>query len=121
MTLTLLTMPVSTNQLYRSISGRSILSERGRRCKEAIGWEARTQYRGKPLDGPLAVKIDLYWPDRRKHDVDNIKVLLDACTGILWLDDGQITDLRITKGYNKASPRVEMTVAPCDEEANEPS
>jgi Holliday junction resolvase RusA-like endonuclease len=29
---------------------------------------------------------------------------------ILWLDDGQIADLHIEKGYNKTEPRVEITV-----------
>jgi hypothetical protein len=71
MTLRLLTMPVSTNQLYRVFRNRSILSVRGRSNKELISWEARQQYWGEPLEGPLAVKIDLYWGDKRKHDVDH--------------------------------------------------
>lgn len=110
MTLRFLTMPVSTNALYAHTGRRRFMSERGKRNKEQIGWEARSQYRGKPLEGPLAVKIALWWPDRRKHDVDNIKVMLDSLTGIVWLDDGQIADLHITKGYDKAEPRVEMAV-----------
>jgi crossover junction endodeoxyribonuclease RusA len=110
MTLTLLTLPVSTNQLYRSVNGRTILSARGRANKEAIGWEARQQYRGEPLTGPLTVSVALYWPTRAYHDVDNIKALLDACTGILWLDDGQIGDLRITKAYDKDNPRLEIGI-----------
>jgi Holliday junction resolvase RusA-like endonuclease len=57
--------------------------------KEAIACEVRSQYRGKLHDGPVAVKVGLYWPDKRRHDIDNIKILLDACTGILWLDDGR--------------------------------
>ena len=112
MTLTFLTLPISTNQLYRVFNNRSIISARGRTNKEAIGWEARQQYRGKPLDGPVAAKIALWWPDRRKHDLDNIKALLDACTGILWEDDGQIVELHLSKGYDKERPRVEMTVEP---------
>jgi hypothetical protein len=72
MTLRLLTLPVSTNHLYRRGKGRGIyMDERAERCKEAIGWEARSQYRGKPLAGALAVCVALYWPDRRKHDIDN--------------------------------------------------
>jgi Holliday junction resolvase RusA-like endonuclease len=68
------------------------------------------RHRGAPLTGPLAVTIDLYWPDRRKHDADNIKVLLDALTGIVWEDDGQISDLHIVKWFDKAEPRVKMKV-----------
>ncbi|GAO38351.1 Holliday junction endonuclease RusA [Sphingomonas changbaiensis NBRC 104936] len=110
MTLTFLTLPISTNQLYRVFQNRSILSARGRSNKDAIAWEARAQHRGKPLAGPLAVEISLFWPDRRKHDIDNLKALLDACTGILWDDDGQIADLHTMKEYDKANPRVEMRV-----------
>ncbi len=99
---------------YARIARRSrahFLDPRARRCKEAIGWEARSQYRGKPLTGPLAVSVALYWPDRRKHDIDNIKVLLDALTGIVWEDDGQIVELHTTKVFDKEKPRVEVTIA----------
>jgi Holliday junction resolvase RusA-like endonuclease len=110
MTLRFLTLPVSTNHLYMQHGSRRFMDPRAARNKEAIGWEARGQYRGKPLEGDLAVKLALYWPDRRKHDVDNIKGFLDALTGILWEDDGQITDLHITKAYDKKEPRAELAV-----------
>ena len=54
------------------------------------------------------VRQVLYWPDRREHDVDNIKDLLDALIGILRKDDGQIEDLLIRKYYEKKEPRVEL-------------
>lgn len=85
------------------------MTERGKRNKETIGWEARSQYRGKPLDTPLRVNLALYWPDKRKHDIDNIKVILDALTGIVWEDDNQIIDLHITKHFDKQKPRAELT------------
>lgn len=110
MTLKFQTMPLSTNALHGVFRGRKIISVKGRANKEAIGWEARSQYRGKPLAGSLAVQIDLYWPTRRNHDIDNIKTLLDTLNGIVWIDDGQIIDLHTRKFYDKAKPRVEMTV-----------
>ena len=103
-------MPLGTNNLYAHLGRRRFLTPRARANKEAIAWEARSQYRGEPLEGSLEVSVALYWPDRRKHDVDNIKVLLDSLTGIVWQDDSQITDLRITKSYDKQNPHVEMTV-----------
>ncbi|MCR2833459.1 RusA family crossover junction endodeoxyribonuclease [Qipengyuania sp. RS5-5] len=99
-------MPPSTNHIYGRGSRGVYMFESVRQAKDAIGWEARSQYHGEPLEGPLAVKIDLYWPDRRKHDIDNIKVLLDALTGILWVDDGQIVELSLTKRYDKENPGV---------------
>lgn len=114
MTLHISTLPPSTNHLYAQRGSSRFLKPEVRAAKDAIGWEARSQYQGEPLTGPLAVTVALYWPDRRKHDVDNIKALLDACTGILWDDDGQIEDLHTTKAYDKENPRVVMTVEPVD-------
>jgi crossover junction endodeoxyribonuclease RusA len=105
---TLKTLPLSTNHLYAQRGAQRFLTSKARTNKEAMGWEARAQLKGKPLEGPLALDVCLYWPDRRKHDVDNIKSLLDALTGILWLDDGQIEDLRVRKYYDKKAPRVEL-------------
>jgi Holliday junction resolvase RusA-like endonuclease len=56
--------------------------------------------------------VALYWPTRANHDVDNIKTLLDSCSGIVWEDDGQIADLHITKAYDKENPRCELSVLP---------
>ena len=86
------------------------MTDRARTNKESMAWEARSQYRGKPLEGEIKAEVHLYWPDKRKHDIDNIKSLLDACTGILWLDDSQITDLHLRKSFDKQNPRVEMFI-----------
>lgn len=86
------------------------MTSKGKENKEGIAWEARSQYRGEPMQGPVGLKIELYWGDMRKHDIDNIKVLLDACTGILWQDDSQIISLKLSKAYDKEEPRVEMEV-----------
>lgn len=105
-------MPVSTNALYAHVGRHRFLTQKAKDNKLAISWEARTQYRGKPLESPITVCIALYWPTHRNHDVDNTKALIDALTGILWLDDGQITDLCSHKRYDNANARVEIQVAP---------
>lgn len=111
MTLIFETLPPSTNNLYvNNPHGGRRLSPRAREAKDAIAWEARSQFRGKPLQGPVAMELTLYWPDRRKHDIDNIKALLDALTGIIYEDDGQIVDLHTMKEFDKERPRVEMRV-----------
>ncbi len=47
---------------------------------------------------------------RQFGDVDNLaKGILDACNGVLWIDDAQITDLHITKNLAE-SPYVELSV-----------
>lgn len=38
----------------------------------------------------------------KRHDIDNIaKTVLDACNGIVYLDDVQIVSLHVTKRYNE--------------------
>jgi Holliday junction resolvase RusA-like endonuclease len=110
MTLRFSTLPLSTNQLYRSVRGRSIISEKGRANKDALGWEARSQYRGKPLSGPLAIEVHIAWPDRRRHDWDNLKVLYDAMNGIVWDDDNQICDAHVIRELGSKEPGVELRV-----------
>ena len=78
--------------------------------KEAMGWEAKAQYKGKPLVGDLRVHIDMYVPDRKRRDLDNIKGVLDALTGILWEDDSQIVDCRTIKVLSPDDPRFEIGV-----------
>ena len=103
-------MPLTTNSLYAHTGRYRFMTSKGKDNKEAIALEARQQYRGKPLVCLLKVKIALWWGDKRKRDIDNIKVLLDALTSILWVDDSQIIKLEIAKGYDKENPRVEMEV-----------
>lgn len=84
------------------------MTTRGKENKEQMAWEARRQHRGVPIAGPVSLKIALWWPTRANRDLDNIKLLLDALTGILWLDDSQIQKMEIEKGYDKENPRVEI-------------
>ena len=74
--------------------------------KQAIAAEARRLHRGEPLDGPLRVDVLLVFPrpksrpkklgsGRYPHtsrpDRDNCdKTVLDALTGIVWVDDCQV-------------------------------
>lgn len=105
----LTTMPPTTNSLYKGFGRNRYVDSGPREKKESMAWEARAQYRGKPLAGDLRVEVHLRWGTRRNHDVDNIKSLLDSMTGILWGDDGQIVDLRVTKRYEKGNEGLELT------------
>lgn len=104
--MTIRTLPLSTNRLFQ---GRHILTREARETKEALAREIWVEWRQKPIIGPVAVDIRLYWPDARRRDLDNaLKLLLDAATGLLWTDDSQIEELRIRKGVDRANPRIEI-------------
>lgn len=70
--------------------------------KERYREQAATQWLGEPDTGTLAVVMSLYFGSRRTHDIDNYnKLVLDALSGICYLDDGQIQLLTISKHYDK--------------------
>lgn len=111
-----LTIPnISTNRLYTNSrhTGRKILTTAARETKSAMGWEAKNQYRKDPVEDPVEVRFDLYFPDRRRRDGDNIKGLIDAMTGILWKDDSLIEAHLVRKHIDKKNPRIVITF-PCN-------
>lgn len=74
------------------------------------------------LQGPLRMHINMQFPTKRKHDIDNYcKPVLDSLNGIVYEDDSQIVDLRVTKSYKKDEPRTHISIvkigSPEDEEA----
>ena len=47
-----------------------------------------------------------------KPDADNVaKAIADACNGIVWVDDAQVVELRVSKRYSSA-PGVMVEVRP---------
>lgn len=99
--------------------------------KAAVRLTARGVYRGPPLLGPLRVDLLFllprtkaeFWktkpmprlPHPKKPDRDNLdKAVLDALTGLLWLNDSQVCDGRITKliAAGDEQPHTVVTVTP---------
>ena len=104
---------------------------KSRNWKADDGWQARTQYREKPITDPIYVEMDFYRfiqvggskktkADKKagkimptsKPDVDNLyKSTSDALTGIIWKDDNQIISIKATKHYDDGNgSRVEIKV-----------
>ena len=83
----------------------------GKAAKEAYGWEARSQWQGKPLPGEIVLSVTFYFKTKRRRDLDNQnKILFDALSGIVYDDDGQISELRLRREYDCARPRIEIQV-----------
>lgn len=83
----------------------------GKALKEQYQWEAKAQWRGKPLEGDVDLTINLYFGTKRKADWDNFhKLSCDALTGIVYEDDSQIQRVLVTKHYDKNNPRIEIDV-----------
>lgn len=107
--------PQSTNHLYKP-TGRGIyLTQEGKALKEDYAWQAKTQWKGKPLTGALEVTVNLFFADKRRRDWDNFnKIWADALTGIAYEDDSQIVAAHVFKnvGPDPKKSRIEIAIRP---------
>ena len=90
--------PPSINHYWRRVGARTLISRGGRAFRQSVC--AILAARGiEPMDGPLEVLIDVYPPDRRRRDIDNLqKALLDALAhGGAYHDDSQIARLTVQR------------------------
>ena len=74
------------------------VSQEGRAYRKAVNLcLAEHGVKTYALEGDLRVEIEVFPPDKRKRDIDNLlKSLLDSLTHAqVWKDDNQISDLRI--------------------------
>lgn len=91
------------------------MSKEGKDLKTAYQWEAKAQWRNEPVLGTADIKLEVtfFFGTKRKTDLDNFnKLWQDALTGVVYMDDSQICDLHLRRDYDKAQPRIEITVHP---------
>ena len=108
--------PLSTNNIYRSRSmGKFIgvyMSKEGKALKEDYQRQIKAQYNGDIALEGLKLTVELYFGDKRVRDIDNYnKLVLDACSGLLFEDDKQIQELNIKKFYDKGNARIELELS----------
>jgi crossover junction endodeoxyribonuclease RusA len=90
--------PPSVNHYFRMVRGRMLISREGRLFRQRVcAILAASGVRA--MAGPLALQIEVYPPDNRRRDIDNVqKALLDAMQhGGAYGDDSQIVRLAIEK------------------------
>ena len=106
-----LPFPPSVNHYYRHVGPRTLISREGRRFRERVT-SVLAALGVRPLAGPLEVCIDLFPPDRRRRDIDNVqKALLDSLQhGGAYEDDSQIVRLVIEKREVFPGGRVIVTI-----------
>ncbi len=102
-----LPFPPSVNHYWRRVGSRTLVSRTGREYRAAIETLLHS-HASSPLLGRLAVEIDVYPPDRRRRDLDNLlKALIDALAHAgLYADDSQIDRLLIERRGPLAGGRV---------------
>ncbi len=87
--------PPSVNHYWRRVGARTLISRQGRAFRDSV-CSLLALRRLHPLDGWLKVHLQIFPPDRRRRDVDNIqKPVLDALQHAgVYHDDFQIVSLR---------------------------
>lgn len=108
--------PRTTNTLYATVCRGSFptryMTKGGKDLKDDYSWQAKSQWKGQPLEGNVEVGIKIYFATKRKADWDNFhKLSMDALTGIVWVDDSQIQKATVEKFYDKENPRIELEVS----------
>ena len=97
------------------------MTAEGKALKEVYQWEAKAQWKGKPLQGDIRLSITLYFGTKRKADLDNFnKLSVDALTGSVYEDDSQIAELHLKRAYDTVRPRIELAVRPIDAASETP-
>jgi crossover junction endodeoxyribonuclease RusA len=108
-----LPVPPSTNNLYRNVRGKGrVLNKDGRAYKELARMVAMGA-RLPLLRGDVCLTLVVYFPNRRRRDLSNtLKIVEDAMKGIAYADDSQVARIVMSRGYDNANPRCELTVQP---------
>jgi crossover junction endodeoxyribonuclease RusA len=90
--------PPSVNHYFRMVGRRVLISREGRAFRKRV-CSTLAALGVRPMDGRLALEIEVYPPDNRRRDIDNVqKALLDAMQhGGAYRDDSQIVRLVIEK------------------------
>lgn len=90
--------PPSVNHYYRHVGPRVLISREGRRYRERIVNKLAAE-NVCMLTEKVELHIELYPPDNRRRDIDNLlKCLLDALQhGGLYRDDSQVCKLTVIK------------------------
>ena len=94
--------PPSINSYYgRKRNGSVFIKKPGLEFRERVMEVLKPVFNNRDAyEGELQVWVEVYVPDRRRRDLDNIsKALMDAITHSgVWEDDSQIADLRFVRG-----------------------
>jgi crossover junction endodeoxyribonuclease RusA len=105
--------PPSVNRIWRAVNGRNILSKTGRLYRLAVKSvvvkaRAQEEIPKGPIKGGLVCVLEVYPPDNRRRDLDNVsKAIFDGLTHAkVWLDDSQVSDMRIVRSETVKSGKV---------------
>lgn len=117
---------------FAIVAGRAMAYDpkKSRDYKEYVKLAAAEKAPASLLEGPLALKLDIYRPIPKsfsrkkaaeaeagqlrpttKPDADNfLKGVKDALKNVIWKDDSQVVDILVRKFYSE-KPRIEIQIS----------
>lgn len=115
MKITLTGEPLSTQHAYTTTCKNGklqrFLNKKAAERLDQYMWEAKSQWGAEPIEDEVVLNVFLYFKSTGKRDIDNyFKLVLDACEGIVYHDDSQITELTVMKFHDKSNPRIEIEI-----------
>lgn len=103
--------PISVNHTYFKGASSYYMWKWAKEYKKNSALQASVQYKWKPLEWDLDVEFHYYFKDWRKRDHLNYnKIVADALSGIVWVDDLQIKSSHHYTYIDKESPRIELLI-----------
>lgn len=106
--------PPTLNHVYRNVAiNRRITTRDGQKWVADVRTIARIammeQGWQRSKDEKLVAEVTIYWPTRRKRDVENVgKLLWDALEGIVYENDQWLLPRYMDFHVDKHNPRVEI-------------
>lgn len=96
-------------------TGRMFTPDSTRAWEKTVKLHARaaaSKARWVPVAGACySADMRFRLPDGRRRDADNCaKAVLDACNGILWVDDAHVGELHVARVLRHPSPGVLISV-----------
>lgn len=114
--------PIAKGRPRFTRQGRAYTPLKTRNAEVMLIFEARRLWQRPPLEIPVCLDVSFYLKEPKKPkfpvpavrgDIDNyLKTVLDALNGIVWLDDGLVTDVIMRKRYHREDTKGE-SLEPC--------
>lgn len=91
--------------------GRVYTPKKTRKYEKRVGELAGSLYRFRPVDHDVEIHMAIFWPDRRRRDLDNtVKSILDGMNKVVYADDYFVQRLVVERYIDRENPRAEVTV-----------
>ncbi|MDE2256111.1 MAG: RusA family crossover junction endodeoxyribonuclease [Betaproteobacteria bacterium] len=118
MTVTLnLPYPPTVNHYWRHTRGNTFIGEKGRAYRFAVV-NACVAARAPWVAGKVCVEVDVYPPDKRRRDLDNVlKALLDSIVHAQVIRDDSLIDRLVVTRKPDNEARVQVRITPYAMEA----